>query len=141
MQHKFTAGAAPTQNATAERRGGNWKWVAKALIDDFSISFQERSRIFWLQASCNWAVNSQINETGYSPSQWALGRGIRMPYAILGNGAKLSYLDRINDDPSFGERLALMSAAHRAFAQLECSSSLARARVPFTCPCGSLVSS
>ena len=63
-----------------------------------------------------------------------------MPYAILDNGAKLSYLDRLNDDLSFGERLALMSAAHRAFAQLKVSSSLARARGPFTCPSGSLVS-
>ena len=56
-----------------------------------------------------------------------LGRGIRMPYAVLGSQSRLSFLDRVNDDPSFSERLAFMSSAHRAFAQLKFSSTLARA--------------
>ena len=127
IDHRFTPGEAPTQNATAERHGGNWKFVAKGLIDDYSISFKERARVFWLQACCNWACNSQVNDTGYSPAQWALGRGVRLPYAVLGQSQKLAFLDRVAEDTSFAERLALMSGAQRAFAQMRHSSALARA--------------
>ena len=61
VELKYTAGISPTQNATCERRGGNWKHVARATIDEHSIRFADRRRLFWLVASVNWAINSQVN--------------------------------------------------------------------------------
>ena len=124
---KYTAGLAPTQNATCERRGGNWKLVARAVIDEHSIRFSDRRRLHWLICSVNWAVNSQVNDSGYSPAQWALGRGIRLPYNMLSAGGRMSFLDRISDEPSFADRLAMMASAQRAALGLRSSQALARA--------------
>ena len=70
------AAVAPTQNAVCERAGGAWTTAARAMIDEFNVDFRKKDKVTWLCAVNNWAANSAINETGYSPSQWVLGRGI-----------------------------------------------------------------
>ena len=88
---RWTAAYSPTQNARVERHGGRWKDIAKALIMEFSISWKGcRWRISWLIAYVNNAVNMTISESGYSPSQWVLGRGLKLPCTMLSSSGRLA---------------------------------------------------
>ena len=124
---KGTAALSPTQNVMCERKGGSWKIHAKALIDECSISFNSDHKKTWLCVAVSWAVNNAINESGYSPSQWVLGRGIRLPYDMLTPGAKLSLHCKHTTDKSFSERIAMIAAAQRSTAALRYSKSLSHA--------------
>ena len=77
-----SASYAPTQNATRERRGGTWKAHARALMDEHSITSDDPKRIFFLCASINHAVNTMVEDHGYAPAQWVLGRNLRLPYVL-----------------------------------------------------------
>ena len=68
-----SASYAPTQNGTTERRGGAWKAHARAVMDEHSIRFNTQADAEHLCAAINWAVNQDIDESGYSPAQWVLG--------------------------------------------------------------------
>ena len=122
-----SAAVAPTQNAVCERAGGAWKCAARALIDEFSLDFRREDRIVWLCAVNNWAANSAENGTGYSPSQWVLGRGIRLPYNMLSNSSRLSLHTRHTADKRFAERVAMMSSAQRAHIAMRYSKSISHA--------------
>ena len=108
-----TAAISPTQNAVCERAGCAWKLHAKALIDEFSIPFANSLRLSWLVSSVNWAVNTSVDESGFSPSQWVLGRGIKIPYNLLSQSGKLDLHTRHTGDRTFSERIALIAAAQR----------------------------
>ena len=114
VQVTTTAAVAPTQNAMCERAGGAWKCAARALIDEFNLDFRSEEKITWMCAVNNWAANSRVNDTGYSPSQWVLGRGVKLPYNTLSNSSRLSLHTRHTADNNFAERVAMMSAAQRA---------------------------
>ena len=80
-----TAAITPQQNAVCERHGGIWKTHARRLLDEFSVKFvpEQLHRVTWLTAAVTWACNSAIDDSGYSPAQWVLGRGLRLPYTLL----------------------------------------------------------
>ena len=42
--------------------------------------------------------NSAIDDSGYSPAQWVLGRGLRLPYTLLGQTGRLSLHERVKKD-------------------------------------------
>ena len=65
--------------------GGIWKTHARRLLDEFSVKFvpEQLHRVTWLTAAVTWACNSAIDDSGYSPAQWVLGRGLRLPYTLL----------------------------------------------------------
>ena len=75
-----SASYVPAQNATCERRGGAWKAHARALMDEHSITFDGPKRIFLLCASINHAVNTMVEDHGYAPAQWVLGKNLRLSY-------------------------------------------------------------
>ena len=82
IRQHFTAAEAPWQNGLVERAGGVWKAAAKKAIADVGAEgFVEMRR---LAAMVNWAKNSRINASGFSPAQWVLGRGYRLPMECLG---------------------------------------------------------
>ena len=96
-----TAGATPQQNATVERHSGLFKTHARKLIDQFSIRFdkpEQAHKIQWMLASVCWAMNSAVNQSGYSLSQWVLGRGLRLPYVLMDNAGRLSLHERVVSD-------------------------------------------
>ena len=80
-----TAAITPEQNAVCERHGGIWKTHARRLLDEFSVKFvpEQLHRVTWLTAAVTWACNSAIDDSRYSPAQWVLGRGLRLPYTLL----------------------------------------------------------
>ena len=75
----------------------------------------------------NWAVNSSINSSGYSPAQWVLGRGMKLPYNLLDQSGRLSLHERVTSEPEFAERISLMSAAQRSVVALRYNRTLSRA--------------
>ena len=104
-----TASYAPTQNGTTERRGGAWKAHARAVMDEHSIKFTNTTAAEHLCAAVNYAVNQDIDESGYSPAQWVLGRGLRLPYGMLATHGQLAAQMRLGQDPDFTRRVGLLS--------------------------------
>ena len=99
---------------------------ARAVIDECSIDFtQGNSVISWLCAAISWAMNSQVNASGYSPAQWVLGQGLRLPETL--QGGNLALASRLEEDPQFAQRIAIQSAAQRSIVGLRFSRALSRA--------------
>ena len=115
-----TAAITPQQNAVCERHGGIWKTHARRLLDEFSVKFvpEQLHSVTWLTAAVIWACNSAIDDSGYSPAQWVLGRGLRLPYTLLDQTERLSLHERLTRDRAFSERIAMMSAAQRTITSL-----------------------
>ena len=124
-----TAAITPQQNAVCERHGGIWKTHARRLLDEFSVKCvpEQLYRVTWLTAAVTWACNSAINDSGYSPAQWVLGRGLRLPYTLLDQTERLSLHERVTRDRAFSERIAMMSAKQRSITSLRYDRALSRA--------------
>jgi hypothetical protein len=122
-----SASYAPTQNGTTERRGGAWKAHARAVMDEHSVTFNTLAVAEHLCAAVNWAVNQDIDESGYSPAQWVLGRGLRLPYSMLATHGQLAAQTRLGQDPDFTRRVGLLAAAKRSVASLRYSRGLSKA--------------
>ena len=75
----------------------------------------------------NWAKNSRINASGYSPSQWVLGRNMRLPWSLLDRAGQLAEHQKALEHPDFSRRLGMRTAARRAFEVLDTSQRLRRA--------------
>ena len=73
----------PTQNSITERHGGMWKAIAKKLIDQYSISFEDKEMTQWLIAMTTWAVNSRVGKWIQSIT---VGVGKRSFFAIRPHG-------------------------------------------------------
>ena len=101
-----TAAIAPQHNAVCERHGGIWKTHARRLPEIFSVKFvtEQLHRVTWLTAAVTWACNSAIDDSGYSPVRWVLGRGLRLPYTLLDQTGRLSLHERVTRDRAFSER-------------------------------------
>ena len=124
-----TAAITPQQNAVCERHGGVWKTHARRLLDEFSVKFvpEQLHRVTWLTAAVTWACNSAIDDSGCSPAQWVLGRGLRLPYTLLDQTGRLSLHERVTRDRAFSERITMMSAAQRSISSLRYDRALSRA--------------
>ena len=79
------AGVSPTQNA-----GGAWKYRARRLVDQFSIKWNDSSTKLWLCGVLNWSTNTAIGDSWHSPSQWVLGRSLRLPFQLLSRASSQS---------------------------------------------------
>ena len=95
------AAISPTQNAVAERSGGAWKAHARAIIDEFNLDFRDPKQVWWLCTCINWAMNNYIDESGYSASQWVLGKGIVLPFNLMTQHTQLALHSRHARDRSF----------------------------------------
>ena len=126
-----TPAVSPTQNSRCERAGGNWKFHGKALMDEFSVTFDpvDSARMAWMIASINWAVNSSIDDSGFSSSQWVLGRGVKIPFQLQSARSRLSLHSRLGTDRSFRERVAMTAAAQRSIISLRYSTAISKAMV------------
>ena len=66
----------------------------------------------------NWAKNTRINSSGYSPAQWVIGRGYKLPWSLLDEkqSGELASLELPEHSPEFSRRMSWLRAARRAFA-------------------------
>lgn len=62
------------QDGVAQRSGGAWKAVMRALADERNVDFNDPARLSWAVSSVNWALNSRVTSSGYSASRWVLAR-------------------------------------------------------------------
>ena len=78
-----------SKNSLCERHGVVWKTHAGRLVNESSIHyvFFEAHGIEWLTAFVTWACNSA---SGYSSSQRAFGRGLRLPYSLVDQTGRVS---------------------------------------------------
>ena len=79
-----SAALSPWQNGVVERHGSTWTHHFKRLVDEKSVLFTEPTRMLWAMASTTWACNTAVDSSGYSPSQWVLGK--RHQAALLLDG-------------------------------------------------------
>ena len=125
VDHVYAGVQAPWQNGLCERHGGAWKLAFKHVAranQVAGITDLKRATVM-----VNWAKNSRVNASGYSPSQWVLGRGMRMPWSLLDRAGQLAEHQRALDNPDFSKRLGMLTAARRAFEVLDTSQRLRRA--------------
>ena len=120
-----TAAYAPTQNATCERRGGIWKVHAKAVMEETAMTLAQERDAEFLCAAINQAVNTSIDESGYSPSQWVLGKSLRLPYQTLSLSSRLA--QAVGEDKGVDRRIAMKVAAERSITALKYSRRVAKA--------------
>ena len=66
----------------------------------FSIKWNESSTKLWLCAVLNWSTNTASGDSGHSPSQWVLGRSLRLPFQLLSRA-------RHRDDFAHQRRVAM----------------------------------
>jgi hypothetical protein len=115
---------APWQNGIAERSGGILKVILQTVCKKHSIVTREGVQQALAEALS--AYNLDVNESGFSPSQWAIGRNPRVQGDLLGGAlstrlAEHSILDR---SPSYVARLAMRQTAREAMTRLRFSQSL-----------------
>ena len=118
-----TAAITPQQNAAAERHGGVWKHHARRLIDKFSVQFvpAQQHRVNWLVAAVAWACNAAPTESGYSPSQWVLGKYPRRPGSLCEESewGQLGVLAaQLDSRTAFGLKAKMRFEAHKYFVHL-----------------------
>ena len=127
IRQYFTTSEARWQNGLVERNGGIWKAVARKAIQDVGPhGFVEMRR---LACMVRWAKHARIYSSGYSPAQWVIGRGYKLPWSLLDEkqSAELASLELPNHSPELGRRMSWLWAAGRAFETLDASHRLERA--------------
>ena len=97
VKPKESSPYAPTENAPVERAGGAWTYVARVVIDSVSLTFDKSWEATWLCVVANWSRNSEPDESGWSPSQWVLGNGLKLPFDALSPSARLAVMSRTGD--------------------------------------------
>ena len=111
IRQYFTASEAAWQNGLVRRNGGIWKAAARKAIKYVGArGFVDMRR---LASMVNWAKNARINSSGYSPAQWVIGRGYKLPWSPLDEkqSGELASLELPDYSPEFGRRLSWLRAA------------------------------
>lgn len=122
---------APWQNGLAERAGGTLKWILAKLNAQSSGTPSSEMETLLALAIATKATNCDINASGYSASQWVLGRQPVISADIL-NRPPLGRLPehlRAGDSAVFVHRLAMLETAKAALVRLHFSRRLRRAEL------------
>ena len=77
----------------------------------FSIKWNDSSTKLWLCAVLNWSTNTAIGDSGHSPSQWVLGRSLRLPFQLLSRASQSAPHQRLRDDFAYQRRVAMLAEA------------------------------
>ena len=125
VEHLYAGVQAPWQNGLCERHGGAWKLAFRHVVKANQV--QGLLAVKSATVMVNWAKNSRVTASGYSPSQWVLGRAMRLPWSLLDRAGQLAEQQRALDHPDFSQRLGILTAARWAFEVLDTSQKLRRA--------------
>ena len=121
-----SAALPPIQNGPRERAGGAWKYRARRLVDQFSIKWNNYSTKLWLCAVLKWSTKTVIGDSGDSPSQWVLGRSLRLPFQLLSRASQLEPHQRHRDDFAYHRRAAMRAEAQRSIISTSYNKALSR---------------
>ena len=125
MPVHYCARDSPWQNGAVERRGGTWKLAAGRTIDHVQLS--GKRDIDLLCSLVTQARNAIPNATGYSPSQWVLGRQPTLFGSTLAAPHALASHMLLDSHPDLAKRAALMKSCQLANINLDRSERLRRA--------------
>ena len=140
------AKASPWQIGQVERHGGIWKESFRRLA--WSMQVAGRSEVLLATSAVTQAKNAGSRKGGFTPTQWVLGRDIRLPAALC-DDEEISRIGAqalaATPGTKFYRKTQLRMGAREAFARASNSDALRRAelrqvrpsRGPF--PAGSFV--
>ena len=124
------AKASPWQIGQVERHGGLWKESFRRLAWSQQVSGLEEVTL--ATAAVAQAKNSTSRKGGFAPTQWVLGRDIRLPAALC-DDAEVARIGAqavaATPTTSFHRRTQLRMAAREAFAKASNSDALRRAEL------------
>ena len=124
------ARAAPWQLGQVERHGAIWKSILTRMIWSEQLSGKEA--MIHATSAVNNAKNNLVRKAGFSPSQWVLGRSIRLP-SDLTDDAEATRLGSLALTTTPTSRFYLKSklrfSAREAFMQVANSEALKRAEL------------
>eukprot|EP00435_Cladocopium_sp_Y103_P025818 s3297_g6.t1 len=122
--------ASPWQLGQVERHGSIWKNVLKKMV--WSEQLAGRELMMHATSATNQAKNALARKSGFSPTQWVLGRSIRLP-ADLTDDAEAVRLGALalSTVPTsrFYMKSKLRFAAREAFVKVSNSEALKRAEL------------
>ena len=117
---------APWQNGVCERAGGALKAILQACITAHSVQGHEELEMSLQEAVT--AYNHDVNDSGVSPAQAALGKQPRMHGDVLGNFENhLGEHGMILSKPGLARQIALRETAKMAMLRLHFSRGLRKA--------------
>ena len=106
-------------------RAGTIKMEATRVIAELRLTGKRDVRLA-LTMTCS-ARNLLPGPSGFSPSQWVLGRSARLPGSLTQRPGELPTMQAALEEPTFAHRLAVQQAAQGAMTALDSSSRLRRA--------------
>ena len=108
-----SAAYSPWQNGLVEKRGDVWKTAyAKAQLE---VKPRSKQEVQELVDQINNAVNSMTRKDGYSPNQHVFGRDVRVPGMICSDPDPVINSSLAQGESVFERRMALRTAARKAF--------------------------
>ena len=124
------ARASPWQLGQVERHGDIWKKMVKKLV--WAEQLAGKELMIHATSAINQAKNTMVRKSGFSPSQWVLGRSIRLP-ADLADDSEAVRLGALSLSTTPTSRFYLKSKlrflAREAFVQASNSEALKRAEL------------
>ena len=125
-----SARASPWQLGQIERHGDIWKGILKRMV--WGEQLAGKDDMIHATSAINAAKNSLVRKAGFSPSQWVLGRSIRLPADLTDDGeaVRLGTL-ALSATPSsrFYYKSKLRFSAREAFVKVSNSEALKRAEL------------
>ena len=124
------AKASPWQIGQVERHGSIWKSILQKMI--WGEQLAGREHMLFATSAINQAKNSLVRKSGFSPTQWVLGRSIRLPSDLTDDSeaVRLGALAlSVTPQSRFYLKSKLRFVAREAFVQVSNSEALKRAEL------------
>ena len=119
---------APWQNGIAERSGGTLKAILNAVV--MANSVQGRVEMEAALGEATAAYNQDVNDSGVSPAQAALGRQPKIPGDTLTDvQSRLAEHDLVDKNPDYARLMALRETAKVSMTRLHFSRGLRKAEL------------
>jgi hypothetical protein len=123
----LVAGQAPWQHGVTERQGGWWKEIWKRTVNHENITTKED--VMSAIPCVSQAKNDLRRKAGYSPSQWVLGKLPRLPDCLIDASGNLATHSEILESDALARRIAIRTAARKAFCEAQSDQAIRRALV------------
>eukprot|EP00972_Heterocapsa_arctica_P022906 3369747-Heterocapsa_arctica.AAC.1 len=120
------------QAGRAERKIGFLKEMSQTVFDDQQVLGADAVRVS-CHAMAN-ACNALVGNHGFSPNQWVLGAGRRLPASLADTDADPAVVSRVTEGSYFWKRLQLEQVCSEAFHRAANSSALRRVVLARTRP-------
>ena len=119
---------APWQNGIAERSGGTLKAILSSIVAANSVQGRQEMELALGEATS--AYNNDINDSGCSPPQAALGKQPRTPGDVLTDiQSRLAEHDLVNYDAGYARQMALRETEKVSMTRLHFSHGLRQAEL------------